>query len=538
MNPPGFERINLDDLRIKSGSKRKPFKFQGAAIVRFGKHSGTPITDLPHDYIDWLLKMRREPDSWVGNWAKDHEDQLYKVLTTITPDSVPEYKLADDQRLAADDIVFAFLNEDARVYRLQGGAGYGKSFAAIDVVIRMKAAGFIVRACAPSYVAAQNLGKDLEPLGVPCATIARTIGLGVVWNKDDDEYVVTDDTLKKVDSLFTSRSLLIVDEYSMVGNDVGKLLYNTAIANNSRLLVIGDSYQLPCPKQDEDSFLCSVEPHSTLTIPKRYPPDSDLFRVEQGARDNPWEFDAQDYDDDVSMEVMKVNTEAELYTRFVEYYQMFSDQTTLMLWYRRKDMTNANKIIRKELFGDDAAQIVSGERLRVQRTSDYLPDSTLEPPPSPDEGVKTERFYSGTALRVAATYKGSRSYYFKPTDKTFIIPTIWVQRENDNRWISTIFSITENEMDPDSFGGKEYNEVLKYIKEWSKNNNSWGFFREFKSQFLQVAYHYASTIHRVQGMSVDNVFIDPAALRCSDPYQARKLQYVGFTRAKQRLVSL
>lgn len=213
-----------------------------------------------------------------------------------------------------------------------------------------------------------------------------------------------------------------------------------------------------------------------------------------------------------------------------------------MLWYRRKDMARANKVIRKELFGDDAEQIVSGERLRVQRTSDYLPDPTLEPPVD-DVHAKLERFYSGTTLRVAATYTGSRSYYFKPTDMTFVIPTIWVQRQSDTdisspRWISTIFSITENQMDPESFGGTEYNEVLRYIKDWCRNNNSWGFLRTFRSNFLQVAYHYASTIHRVQGQSVDNVFLDPAALRCSDPYQARKLQYVGFTRAKQRLISL
>lgn len=523
------------------GTAKKKFQFRGGAIVHFGKHNGTSINELPHDYIDWLLTMRREPDSWVGKWATEHEDQLYRALTEIDANAIPEYTLAEDQHAASDEIVDAFLEDHLNVYRLQGGAGYGKSFAAIDVVIRMKAAGYVVRACAPSYVAAQNLGKDLEPLGVPCATIARTVGLGVEWNKDEDEYVITDDTRRKVDSLFTSRSLLIVDEYSMVSNDVGRLLHHAAVENNSKLLVIGDSYQLPCPKQDEDSYLCTIEPHSTLTIPKRYQPDSDLFRVEQTARDDPWEFDVQDYDDDVSMEVLKVENEAALYSRFVEYYRLFSDQDNLMLWYRRKDMARANKIIRKELFGDNVEQIVSGERLRVQRTSDYLPDPSLEPPIN-DENT-TERFYSGITLRVAATYIGSRSCYFKPTSTKFVIPTIWVQRQSDAstsspRWISTIFSITENEMDPESFGGKEYNEVLRYINDWCRNNNSWGFLREFRSNFLQVAYHYASTIHRVQGQSVDNVFLDPAALRCSDPYQARKLQYVGFTRAKQRLVSL
>jgi len=355
MQPPKLKRINIDDLRLKPTVRKDKFKFRGGAIVRFGKHSGTPIDELPHGYIDWLLKMRREHDSWVGKWATEHEDQLYKVLTTVNPGAVPEYTLAKDQQTASDEIVNAFLgvfDNPVNVYRLQGGAGYGKSFAAIDVVLRMKAEGYVVRACAPSYVAAQNLGKDLESLGVPCATIARTVGLGVEWNRDEDEYVITDDTRKKVDSLFTSRSLLIVDEYSMVSDDVGRLLYNTAVGNNSKLLVIGDSYQLPCPKQDEDSFLCTVEPHSTLTIPKRYQPDSDLFRVEQDARENPWEFDVQDYDDDVSLEVLKVENEADLYSRFVEYYRLFSDQDTLMLWYRRKDMARANKVIRKELFGD------------------------------------------------------------------------------------------------------------------------------------------------------------------------------------------
>lgn len=42
---------NIDDLYLASEQARIPTK------INFGKHKGSLIQDLPHDYINWLLRQ-------------------------------------------------------------------------------------------------------------------------------------------------------------------------------------------------------------------------------------------------------------------------------------------------------------------------------------------------------------------------------------------------------------------------------------------------------------------------------------------------
>ena len=263
--------------------------------IRFGSHYGKDARDLPAKYASWLLSKIDSPDFKYRHWVEINEDDLRAAVCHIDPAKIPDYELAEDQQRASDEIYSSLIDADYFKHRLQGGAGYGKSFAAIDVVIRFKRAGFQVKACATSYVASQNLAQDLEPLGVPVGTIASTLRLDVTYQGPVEIYAPGPDTHDVLAKLLGPRNVLIVDEYSMVDDTVGTLLLHAAENYGGKLLVIGDVYQLPSPAQDWDSILCQVEPYSTLTIPKRYAPDSDLFEVEQQTRQNPNVFTSAPY---------------------------------------------------------------------------------------------------------------------------------------------------------------------------------------------------------------------------------------------------
>jgi len=488
-------------------------------IVPFGKHRGKSIRELPTDYVSWLLSKA------TFDWVDANRDTLERALTHVDESAVPDYTLADDQREAADDIEACLVLGEANAHRLQGGAGYGKSFACIDVVLRAKRAGFIVRACATSYVATQNLAKDLEPLGVECATIARTLQLDVIHRGMKDLYVPGDRTYGELAVLLQEGSMLIVDEYSMVDDTIGTLLLDAAARHGGKLLVVGDVYQLPSPAQDWDSNLCKVEPSCELVLPKRYAADSDLFKIEREVRQDPYQFDPDRYAS--SPEVGTVSTLDGLVDAYVRSYQDNPDDQHLMVWYRRADMAASNRQIRRALFSDGVAEIAPGEQLRVQRTADF----------TPYYGADGDRVYSGTTFAVREAHVGDQTITIDEAGLSFHIPCYWVDTD-DLRRFAVLFSITENQAESGTRGADEFNAALRELAQWCDANNSWKPYRDFRNCFVQVAYQYASTVHRVQGQSVDRVFTCPNALRMADPYTSTKLQYVALTRAKKKLTCL
>ena len=490
------------------------------AEIPFGKHAGTAIKDLDPGYVSWLLSGA---DHW---WVDEYRTSLEASRTYIDEEALPEYTLEADQELASQEICHYMDILSGPIHRLQGGAGYGKSFATQDIVINMKRAGYTVRACATSYVATQNIAKDLEPLGVECGTIARMLRLNVEYEGAKENYLPGSATYEVLPEILGHKQLLIVDEYSMVNDTLASILTTNVQLYGGRLLVVGDVYQLPSPDQDWDSALCHVDPVSTLTIPKRYALDSDLFRVEQIARANPYEFQTELFRG--SSEVQQLRDLDEMVRRYVEVYKEFPDQQTMMLWFRRDDMVEGNRLIREQLFGKDAPDVCEDENLRVQRTSDYTEYFMCD---------QSRRVYSGTTMRVVSAESGDRKIYIEAMDKSFTIPVTWIVTDEGHEY-AVIFSVTEHKASPDKRGGVEFNAALQEIATWCDERNHWQTYRLFRNCFVQVSYQYASTIHRVQGMSVDNVFTSPTALRRAPAFTAAKLQYVGLTRAKKRLICL
>lgn len=487
--------------------------------IPFGKHRGTAIKELPVGYVDWML------DNMDSTWVEDHREVLEQRLTYVDPTAVPRYELAEDQQKASDEIFTSLFEDNNPVHRLQGGAGYGKSFACQDVVLRAKAAGYRVRACAPSYVATQNPAKDLEPLGVECGTIASTLRLDVVYDGPRETYVPGVDTDMQLAGFLKKERLLIIDEYSMVDDTIGRVLVEAAKTYGGRLLVVGDVYQLPSPAQTWDSMLCNVEPASELWIPKRYHEDSDLFQVERQVRSAPFEFNTRAFLQ--SSEITQVQNLQALNEAYVSSREQHPDDQHLMIWFRRRDMVASNRQLRRMLFSDADEAILPGEQLRVQRTSDFTPYYDAD----------GERVYSGTTMTVSAVHPEYQQVTVGEMGITFRVPVYWIDVEGDRRY-PVIFSETENRAENGTRGADEFNAAVAQLGQWCRENRRWKPYRAFRNCFVQVAYQYASTVHRVQGQSVDRIFTSPYALRQADPYIAAKLSFVGLTRAKRQLTCL
>lgn len=499
--------------------------FDTTIYMPFGKYRDCPLEEVDQGYLNWCLKMaNQDPDSYVGSWVDMNRDEINQAIREYQRNkltrNMPEYTLSESQQAAVNDIVEKLIYDDGNhIMRLQGGAGYGKSFATMSVVEAATNSGLKVRACATSYVATQVLREQLDPLGIECGTIASMIRLTPAYKGVKETYEPTADTYDVLPTLLEEGNLLIVDEYSMVGDDIANLFTNAANQYGGKLLVVGDAQQLPSPAQDWPSCLDKVEPSTELTTPMRYSQDSTLFQVERMVRANPYQFETGAF----VVEDNEVQQYAEwdaFLESFAKIYKENPDLDIRMLWYKRKDMVNANHAIRRALFGDNPALVEDGEQLRIQRTCDYG---------KPTQEEDRTRYYSGRTYRVLKTWETTENVL------GFEIPVTKANLDNDQT-VNLLFSVTEGKADTACRGGEEFNAALLQIaQECDDDKRPWKDYRRFRDSFLQVAYSYATTVHRTQGMSADIIFTSPSALKQAAPFQAQRLLYVGLTRAKKQL---
>lgn len=71
----------------------------------------------------------------------------------------------------------------------------------------------------------------------------------------------------------------------------------------------------------------------------------------------------------------------------------------------------------------------------------------------------------------------------------------------------------------------------------SARRSAWVRFFTVKDQYVDLRSPFASTVHKAQGMTLDQAFIDVADIgQCTRWYDAIKLMYVALTRARFRAV--
>ncbi len=175
-------------------------------------------------YLSSLYNMERYVAEKLYNIMNDKTEDSFK--TELLPGGINYLDLQLDQRQALDIIC------NNKVSILTGCPGTGKSYTLKAVIENYKS--FDLKLCAPTGKAAKRM-QELS--GVP---ITFTIHKLLEPQKTPDgkfEFTRTEDNPIEAD-------FIIVDEVSMVGID---LIYHLlkAVSNTTKLLFIGDSYQLP-----------------------------------------------------------------------------------------------------------------------------------------------------------------------------------------------------------------------------------------------------------------------------------------------------
>lgn len=490
--------------------------------VPFGKYRGTPLSRLAADtgYLKWLLTCTGF--GTAAEFARTHRAAIRAILDAETqaimadagPITVTEHQQEAVTKLRGQ------IADGADIVRLEGGAGYGKSYTVKKLLTELREEGVQSHACATSYVATQVLARDLEPYGFDVATIARTLKMTRVFDNGIESYEITADSYEAARDLLGPGKALVVDEASMVSDVIGQLLIDSV--NGGTLIFVGDRYQLPPVKQETVSICCDTADPATLTKPMRYSEDSDLFRLEQLVRHQPDVFERLRYQlTEGSSEVASVPTTDALVDTYISNYKDNLDATHRLLLFRRRDVINANNEIRTKVYGVLADDVEGGERLMVLRTSDYpfVKDARLG---------NTVRYYSGETFVVQDCQL-----------KVHLgIPHWEVMFQGRDKPVRVIFAVSESKMDTTSIGGKEYEAALAEAYRLGRETRNWDLYKQLQSDFVSVAYCYATSIHRAQGQTVDFAYTILGPLLAMKGLLGNALLYVALTRARKQITWL
>jgi len=75
-----------------------------------------------------------------------------------------------------------------------------------------------------------------------------------------------------------------------------------------------------------------------------------------------------------------------------------------------------------------------------------------------------------------------------------------------------------------------YYNKLKKLKNLGIKKKEWRNYYKFKEMYLDYRYHYASTLHKLQGSTYRDVHLDLQGLGMVDFDTVKRLVYVGLTR--------
>lgn len=407
--------------------------------------------------------------------------------------------LTPHQRLAYDDIIAWIesfnIGQAASARILAGYAGTGKTFLVKALVKALRSSTVL---CAPTNQAVKELQK--LGTGLTCCTIYSLLGLKMEQHEDTLRLV------KAIGSKIHRYQYVILDECSMVSPEL-YVYIEQAMRGGVRFLFVGDPKQLP-PIGHATSPIWKKFETCVLTEVIRY--DNQILEFATRVRKLKLA--------DLVLASNNSKSEGVWYLNGLKFEErvrkhakvgLFTSSETKILCWRNNTVAAYNHIVRHVLYGD-----------RVF-TSQYLVGDHLvfTSPHTISEGF--EVFTDDQAVVTEVTVAKHADYDFKcyylTVDLYSRLGTVKVIHEDDQRLFDKLLT--------------GYAAAAR-----SGDRSMWGRFWALKESVASVKYAHALTVHRAQGSTYKNVFVDVGDILANpNKSEARKCLYVGATRPTTKL---
>jgi exodeoxyribonuclease-5 len=304
----------------------------------------------------------------------------------------------------------------------------------------------------------------------------------------------------------TSSPLLVVDECSMIGEELCEHIADAAECLDVRCIFMGDFFQLP-PVNEPNSRTFEIKAGAELFEVMRhggvlYEQVDRVRKAMQGGY--PPEFAESAEDDQGRVAVMERLPWARSFLADVK-----SDRRVKALAWRNHTVEQINQWVRRSIYGKDVGRWVEGERLVAVDTF-------------------TKRAAEGRETTSIALHSEGECVVRGHKDAVFHkIPCTIVITDRGN------FRVIE----------KEHEHVLEaaldQLKIEALRDQKWQPFFNLRDSFCKLRPAYATTVHKCQGSTYDTVYVHERDLLLNPLRNEReRLLYVAYSRAQHELCVL
>lgn len=332
--------------------------------------------------------------------------------------------------------------------------------------------------------------------------------------------VITDDGREefKSDLMFDDTEeydIIIVDEVSMLDNDLYRKLLAKAIRYKIVLIFIGDRGQIP-PVNGGESILFKAELENNFNLTKiiRQAHDNPIIDLAQKIRNFEFYEDKSIITDNGNgVMYLKINTEMPLLDRYFKSSNFEKDPNFVkVLGYTNKCVDYYNKKIRELIYGEGCEKLCIGEKMVCNKP--ILEKNRVI--------LNNNDEFEVLSFELKRENTGYKFQYYALEILS-----------NDSRY--TIKLLAEESQDL-------YNEVLEKLKTAAKETYvmnrraAWVKYFRLLDKYADVKYNYALTVHKSQGSTFDNTIVIKCDInRVRDRVERNKLLYTAVTRSKNRL---
>ncbi len=457
--------------------------------------------------------------------------------------------LKGEQRQVFDSCMNDFIGKQVTMASLKGFAGTGKTFLVSMIVEYLLATikqDYKIAMTAPTNKAVKvlnNTGQFHNP-NLEYKTIHSLLGLKEVITPFGEQKFVQE---KTEDATVGEYNLVIVDEASMLADELFNYLVPYTMSSGVQLIFVGDPAQIPPIGQDEslpfnskcvkDNLILEWQLDTIQRQAEGNPIIATTMRIRNALnRPNVLPTRETEYDPETMDGVYFLNgSDRDIYYKLIETYfnsanfKSDADFMKIIAW-TNKTVGIFNTIARGMIYGngtDKVPKLCIGEKLIANK-----------PIQADVAGLQVTRFQNNDDFEVLE-FEVKRAG--KIGDFYFDYYEVKVEGMTVNGLKRETIRIVHEDSEND------YNQVIKTLAEVAKAQrrgsyeaaSKWKEFYRFKEIFADVSYNYAITGHKSQGSTYDNVLIIEDDIDKNRKVTERnRIKYTTFSRPVNKLIVL
>lgn len=395
-------------------------------------------------------------------------------------------------------------NLDFTKVLLTGEGGTGKTFVLVKSLEVLIEAGINVLVCAPTHMARMNLLDKFSPEvrhRVQNKTVASALKrFGFKTSEGTTAFSAgTGDFLNSYD-------VIAVDEVSMLSQrDLEFFLMSKA-----QIIFTGDPQQLPVVKMKKADLriFSEHEDFDHIHLDEQVRQQGAIYHLAQKTREQIYVPQAEDMNAEAGL--LMVECSEALKNKYISELLDSGDGTNdYKVWnyrylcYTNEEASEVNYATRAILYPDANAPYMPGEHLILNETC--------------------EIGYNAEVIKITNVVQHDldtwNTQYYEIFANESVIKTFdqasWERIEAEIRFMRAELPQLRSE--------KRYEQVKSYLDQIAYIENT----------FVRVSYPYATTIHKCQGQTIENVYLNTLSIDMAT--NKRALMYVGISRASSTL---